>query len=87
MTALTEKWVTIPELADQMGLSRIAVYYKVKTGEIPARKIGRNYAISGDTVCHILGQKLTRQDKDRIRLVVRLAIKDYGEVFRWLAKE
>jgi excisionase family DNA binding protein len=84
---MAEKWVTIPELATQMGLSRIAVYYKVKTGEIPARKIGRNYAISEDTVCHILGQKLTQKDKDRIGLVVRLAVKDYGEVFRWLANE
>jgi excisionase family DNA binding protein len=84
---MTEKWVTIPELAEQMGLSRIAVYYKVKAGEIPARKIGRNYAISGDTVRNVLGQTLTQKDKNRIRLVVRLAIKDYGEVFRWLASE
>jgi excisionase family DNA binding protein len=84
---MAEKWVTIPELASQMGLSRIAVYYKVKTGEIPATRIGRNYAISEDTVSHILGQALTQKDKDRIGSVVRLAIKDFGEVFRWLANE
>ncbi len=84
---MTEQWFTIPDLAEQMGLSRIAVYYKVKSGEIPARKIGRNYAISSRTVCNVLGQTLTKKDKDRIRLVVRLALKDYGEVFRWLARE
>ena len=39
------KYITIPELAEILGLSRVAVFKKVKKGEIKAIKIGRNYAI------------------------------------------
>lgn len=43
--ALRKSHISIPELAKQLGLSRIAVYQKVKSGQIPAEKIGRNYVI------------------------------------------
>lgn len=33
-----KKYLTIPEFADLLGISRIAVYKKVKAGKIPAEK-------------------------------------------------
>lgn len=39
------KYISIPEYAQALGISRIAVYQRVKKGIIPAKKIGRNYAI------------------------------------------
>ncbi len=42
---LSEKYMSIPELAQEMGVSRITVFNKVKRGEIKAQKIGRNYVI------------------------------------------
>lgn len=39
------EYITIPQLAKILGLSRIAVYKKVKKGEIEAIRIGRNFAI------------------------------------------
>lgn len=43
--ALRKSHISIPELAQQLGISRIAVYQKVKSGQIRAEKIGRNYVI------------------------------------------
>ncbi|MCA9401711.1 MAG: helix-turn-helix domain-containing protein, partial [Candidatus Omnitrophica bacterium] len=37
--------LTIPELARKMGMSRVAVYKKVKSGQITAKKVGRNYTV------------------------------------------
>jgi len=41
-----EKYITIPELARLLGLSRIAIYNRVKKGQIPATRIGRTYVIT-----------------------------------------
>ncbi|MFQ5992863.1 MAG: helix-turn-helix domain-containing protein, partial [Nitrospiraceae bacterium] len=41
-----EKYITIPELAKLLGVSRIAIYNRVKKGQIPATKIGRTYVIT-----------------------------------------
>lgn len=39
------KYISIPQYAEALGISRIAVYQRVKKGIIPAKKIGRNYVI------------------------------------------
>lgn len=39
------QYISIPEYAKKLGISRIAVYKKVKKGQLPAKKIGRHYAI------------------------------------------
>lgn len=43
--AIQQPHISIPKLAQQLGLSRIAVYQQVKSGKIKAEKIGRNYVI------------------------------------------
>ena len=40
-----KEYLSIPEVAKILGISRIAIYKKVKKGEIKAAKIGRSYAI------------------------------------------
>ena len=82
-----EKYITIPQLAKLLGLSRIEVYRKVKKGQIPAVKIGRNYAISDRDITHILGKQVSRQGKKRIDLAVRKTVKEYGELLKKLGKE
>ena len=42
----TKQYISIAELAKTLGISRIAVYKKVKKGTIKGVKIGRNYVIS-----------------------------------------
>jgi len=60
------KYITIPQMAKILGLSRIAVYKKVKKGEIEAIRIGRNYAIHKKSVANILGKDLKEKDKNEI---------------------
>ena len=82
-----EKYITIPQLADLLGLSRIEVYRRVRKGQIKAEKIGRMYVIKDKEVAHILGKKLTAKDKSQIEKAVKQAVKEYGEVLRKLGAE
>ena len=83
----TEKYITIPELAKLLGVSRIAIYNRVKKGDIPATKIGRTYVITDQTVAAILGRKVTAERKKRIDAAVEKTVREYGEVLRMLGKE
>ena len=82
-----QKYITIPQLAKLLGLSRIEVYRKVRKGQIPAIRIGRNYAISDRDVARILGKEMSGKDKKQVSLAVKKAVKEYGEVLKRLGKE
>ena len=82
-----EKYITIPQLARLLGVSRIAIYKRIKKGQIPARKIGRDYAITDQTVAEILGKRVTDQGKKRIDDAVHRTVSEYSEVLKLLAKE
>lgn len=81
------EYVTIPQLAKILGLSRIAVYKKVKAGQIEATRIGRNFAIPQKYVTQILGKTLAREDKRQIDTAVKKTVKEYGRVLRLLGAE
>lgn len=83
----TEKYVTVPELAKLLGVSRIAIYKRVKKGQIPATKIGGTYIITDETVADILGRKVTDREKKRIDAAVRRTVREYGEVLKMLSRE
>ena len=82
-----KKYLTIPELAKLMGLSRGAIYKQVRQGKINAIKIGRNYAIPQETVGEILGDKLTDEIKERVSVAVKKTLKEYGETLKLLGNE
>jgi len=82
-----KRYVTIPELARLLGVSRIAIYNRVKKGQIPATRIGRTYVITDQTVAYILGKEVTRRGKSRIDAAVRKTVQEYGEVLKQLGKE
>lgn len=81
------KYISIPELAKMLRISRIALYKKVKTGEIKAIKVGRNYAIPQRYVLSILGKSLSKEEKKEIDAAVKKTVKDYGEVLKLLGRE
>ena len=81
------KYITIPQLAKILGISRIAVYKKVKSGQIKATRIGKNYVISDKDITHILGGKLSDADKKQIDAAVKKVITEYGELLRMLSKD
>ena len=82
-----EKYITIPELARLLGVSRIAIYNRVKKGQIHAIRIGKTYVIKDETIANILGKGVSRTGKQRIDAAVRKTVQEYGEVLKLLGKE
>ncbi len=82
-----ERYLTIPELAKLLGVSRIAIYNRVRKGEIPAAKIGRTYVITDETIATVLGKETTRARRKLIDAAVRKTVQEYGEVLKQLGKE
>jgi len=81
------EYVTIPQLAKILGLSRVAVYKRVKKGQIKAIRIGRNYAIPKQYVVNILGKALDGEDRRLIDDAVKKTVKEYGEVLKLLGSD
>ena len=84
---VNKTYVTIPELARLLGVSRITIYKRVKKGQIPAEKIGRTYVITDRTIADILGKEVTSRGKERIDAAVRKTVREYGAVLKQLGKE
>jgi len=82
-----KEYLTIPQLAELLGISRIAVYKKVKSGQIKAIRIGRTYAISKKAISNIIGEELTPQLKKKIDKAVKKTVNEYGEVLQLLGRE
>ncbi|OGC03446.1 hypothetical protein A2276_00855 [candidate division WOR-1 bacterium RIFOXYA12_FULL_43_27] len=82
-----KEYASIPELAKILGISRIAVYKKVKNGQIKAEKIGRNYAIPQKYIAALIGKELDEEDKKNIDQAIKKTIKDFGETLKLLGKE
>ena len=84
---MINKHYTVPELAKILGISRVAVFNKVKNGQIKAEKVGRNYVIMDEDITDILQKDLTAEDKAVIKKNVKKIWRDYGETLRLLGKE
>jgi len=82
-----DKYMTIPEFARILGISRIAVYKRVKKGQIPAVKVGRIYIIPAGQVADILSRKLSDREKSQIDSAVRKVVSEYGELLRMLGND
>ena len=82
-----KQYITISELSDLLCISHVAVWKRVKKGQIKAEKIGNMYVITDKEVANILRKKPTAKDKSQIEKAVKKAIKDYGEVLRKLGRE
>ena len=76
-----KEFYSLPELAKLMGISRIAVFKKVKSGYIKAKKVGKSYAVSGvdarEFIAHEEPAKygdmaIFREDKGKIEIQTRL---------------
>ena len=83
-----EEYLTIPQLAKIMGISRIAVYKKVTAGLIKAKRIGRTYAIPKSAVPQIASNApLAPRAKKEIERSVKKTVKEYGETLKLLGNE
>jgi len=84
---LKNKYISIPQLAKILGISRISVYKKVKKGEIKAIRIGKNYAIPTGSIKKLSGTPLDSASKKMIEKAVDKTFQEYGEVLKLLGKD
>ncbi|MDD4989306.1 MAG: helix-turn-helix domain-containing protein [Candidatus Pacebacteria bacterium] len=75
------------EVAKILGISRVAVFKKIQSGEIKAKKIGRNYVIESADLSVVLGVILSPERKKEIEKSVDKTVKEYGEALKMLGKE
>ena len=85
------EYISAPALAKLLKVSRVAIFNRIKKGQIPAKKIGRNYAIPSEFVDAVVHNDdfsaLTENDRTEIKKAVDKVIKEYGETLRLLGKE
>lgn len=78
---------TTSELAKIMGISRIAVFNRIKNGKIKAIRIGRNWLIPKEEIEDHVGKELTKKEKELLLKGVHKVVQEYGETLKRLGKE
>lgn len=87
MTKEQKEFLTTSEIATILGVSRIAVFKKIKSGKIKAKKYGRNYLIRREDLPAILGKEISAEEKEDIGEAVDKVLDEYGTTLKLLAKE
>ena len=88
---MVNKYISAPELAKLLGVSRTAVFKRIDSGDIKAEKIGRNYAITEREVKRITQGVLTEQVSDSEKTTLKngskKVLKDFSQTLKLLGKE
>lgn len=84
---MKRQFISTIELSKILGISRISVFKKIKSGEIKAEKVGRNFIIDKRNLGEILGNVLSEEKKHEIEKSVKKTVKEYGEALKLLGKE
>jgi excisionase family DNA binding protein len=82
-----EKSYSLADVGRLLGISRIAVYQKVKKGEIEAVRVGRSWAVPAKSLEYVLGRSLREKDKVEIEAAVKRVVVEFGDVLEKLGKE
>lgn len=84
---MVPEFLSTSQVAKILGISRVAVFKKIKSGEIPARKAGRNFIIAKEDVPGVLSTVLTESKKRVIEESVKKTVKEYRETLKLLGQE
>jgi excisionase family DNA binding protein len=79
--------ITTTELAKILGISRIAVFKRIKRGQIKAIRVGKNFVIPKNSLLEVLGKILSEKNKQEIEAAVKKTVKEYGQTLRLLGNE
>jgi excisionase family DNA binding protein len=60
---MSEKLYSTPEVAKILGMSRIAVFKKIKTGKLKAMKVGKGYVVAKTDLMEHYRLKLKKAQK------------------------
>lgn len=83
---MNENYISTTEAAKILGISPVAVFKKIKKGEIKASKIGRNYVIDKRSLGTIY-RDITNEQRKKVAAGVEKAVKEYDEALKKLGKE
>jgi excisionase family DNA binding protein len=78
--------ISTSEAARILGISRVAVFQRIKKGQIEAIKVGRNYVIDRRSLGDLY-QEATPRERDQIDRAVDRVVEEYGDVLKRLGKE
>lgn len=84
---IRKEFYSTKEIADVLGISRIAVFKKIKQGKIKAEKIGRNFAIPKSEFSLIIDQSLSSTQKKILSAGIRKTVAEYGKTLELLGAE
>lgn len=84
---MNKEFFSTADVASLLGISRVAVFKKIKAGEIKAQKIGRNFFIKNSDLPTNFSSLLSDKDKLEIKKIVKKAVLDYKETLQLLGKE
>jgi excisionase family DNA binding protein len=82
-----KNYYSTTELAKSLGISRQAILKKIKSGQIKAEKVGRNYIVYEKDFGNIIRDDLTDKIKKEIEKGVAKVIKEYGDTLKMLGNE
>jgi len=82
-----KEFLSTVDLAKILGISRIAVFKKIKKGQIKAVKIGRTFVIDKDSLPEITGKVIGESAKKEIETAVKKVVKEYGQTLKLLGRE
>ena len=80
------KLLSTSEVAGILGISRVSVFKRIKSGRLAAHKVGGTYVVEASELKLRYGG-LTPRSKRRIRSAVRKVLGEYGDVIRRLGSE
>ena len=83
---MVKRLIGTSEAARIMGISRVAVFKKIKKGDIVASKVGRNYVIDRRELGDIY-QDITPAARAKIDRAVNRTVQEYGDVLKRLGEE
>ena len=84
-----KEFVSTTELAEILGISRVAVFKKIKKGEIKAVKVGRNFVIKNKDIHNVadFDRVLSLNEKKQIEKAVKKVVSEYGETLKLLGNK
>jgi excisionase family DNA binding protein len=79
-------YYTTSEAAKILGISRIAVFQRIKAGKLEAERFGRNYSIHASAL-PLIDKELEAEKNDDLREAVKRVVREYGTTLKKLGAE
>lgn len=84
---MNKRYISTSEAAKWLGVSRVTIFNRIRSGDIKAEKVGRNFIIDKEDLIGSLDGTLTEAKKLKIEEAVKKVVREYGKTLKLLGKE